>query len=468
VNRLSIYYFSIRIIAGSYIHESSILQYLYSVYSETITRVLLFFGNYLLALRCLLHAKKHVSARVFGGRRERLYASLVSSRCYGESGLLPVSENGILKQYINSYFATRLRNIYSRRPLNDLVHLRTYNQWNSPVNQDNLIILKSCNLGNNEKGVILIKYNPYIHAFPALFDLSKLAGKYAIVLEPSWWGYQHIRFFFYLGRDLEVYIQAQYAPDFEFIRSLDSNLIPVDIGPSDWTDPEIFRPDSGNIKIYDIVMIASWSPFKRHKVLFRTLNNIKRKTGRPLKVALIGYQWDWSIKNIQELVRKYKLEEDCQIYENIPHEQVASIIMSSRISVFLSKTEGSPKALYESIFCGTPVIVHRDNKGINLSRINSKVGLLTNDNELMDNILTMLENADKYQPDIWAVANSGYINTTKLLNSIMKKNAVATGKKWTADIVCKKNSPNLKYTEPDNYKQFHDEYLSLENYLIPG
>jgi len=466
MNRLFIYFLNLRITAGSYLHQSALLQFLYSIYSEFATRFLLLCGNYRLALRCLLHAKKHVSPGIFGGRRERLYMNILSSRCFGESVLLPVNENRILKQYVNSYFAGRLRKIYARRPINDRVHLRTYNRWNTPVNQDNLIILKSHNDEANEKGVILIKYNPYIYAFPALFDLSRLSTKYVIVLEPSWWGYQHIRFLFYLGLDLDVYIQAQYAPDFEFIHSLGSNLIPVDIGPSDWTDPEIFRPDPRKIKIYDVVMIASWSPFKRHKVLFRTLNKIRHETGRALKIALIGYPWDWSIKNIQQLVRKYDLEENCHIYENIPHEQVASIIMSSRISVFLSKTEGSPKALYESIFCDTPVIVHRDNKGINLSKISSEVGLLTDDDELMDNMLKMLDNLEGYQPNSWAISNSGYLNTTKRLNEIIKMRTVDAGGKWTTDIVSKKNSPNLKYTELENYKLFHDEYLSLKNYLI--
>jgi len=287
-----------------------------------------------------------------------------------------------------------------------------------------------------------------------------------LVLEPSSWGYQDATFFLYLGSDLDVVILAQYRPDFEFIHGLRSNLVPVKLGAGDWVDPDSFCPKLDPKRMYDLVMVSSWSALKRHSLLFRTLRQIRNQYGRTLKVALIGYPQHWTREEIERLMRRYGVREQCTIFENIPHSEVARVVSDSKAYLLLSRREGANRAMYESLFCDTPVIVDRYHRGVNLDHITEDVGLLADDDELADIILRVVDGRQRFSPRQWALANTGWVNSVRVLNGALEAIARRRGLPWTRRIVAKKNAPNLKYAEAGIYRQFEPEYTRLQQYLL--
>ena len=74
----------------------------------------------------------------------------------------------------------------------------------------------------------------------------------------------------------------------------------------------------------------------------------------------------WTREPIERLLRQYDLANECDLYENIPHQQVAQIVADSGVSLLLSQREGSNKSIHESMLCGTPIIVYRHQQGVNL------------------------------------------------------------------------------------------------------
>ena len=139
----------------------------------------------------------------------------------------------------------------------------------------------------------------------------------------------------------------------------------------------------------------------------------------------------------------------------------------SKASLLLSHREGANKAIYESMFCGTPIIVYRQQCGINLDHVNTRTGMLADDDELADSIVYVLEHSEEFDPRGWAIENAGYANATRKINEVLSEMSQRRGLPWTRDIIAKKNAPNLRYAEPDVYGQSEEEYQRLNEFLLP-
>ena len=263
-------------------------------------------------------------------------------------------------------------------------------------------------------------------------------------------------------------IQSPREADFEFIESLQTNLMPTRVGAGEWVDPATFRPrDPGTPAKYDVVMVAAWDPLKRHELFFRAAADYKKKHQKDLKFALIGYPMGWNRATIEKLLRQYELESNCEVFEKIPHAEVARIVADSQVSLLLSRREGANRAIYESMFCGTPIIVYRHQCGVNLEHVNARTGLLAAESELADAINHMLTHRDDFDPRGWAIENAGYAKATGKINTALREMAERRGLPWTADIAAKKSAPELRYAEPGKYKEFTAEYESLSQFLLP-
>lgn len=450
------------------VYESPVLKHLYALGSGLQSRRALQRGEPYEAARRMLRAWRHLGTESFGAKRIARVMRLVRENCYRDHELLPASENKLRLSFIRSAQAAEIRNLYGSFAIEHRVRQRFPREDNDPERQGDLIVLKPYNDVTGERGVLIVMYGEGIRAMASMFDLAALAERYTLVLETSGWGYQDASFFLYLGSDLNVLVQSPRKEDFEFIESLDSNLIPVRVGSGEWVDPSTFQPRPREEEAeFDLVMVAAWDPLKRHELLFRSVAHLKRERGLRLRLALIGYPMGWPRNRIEQLISRYNLQQDCTIFERIPHADVARIVARSRASLLLSRQEGSNRSVYESMFCGTPVIVYRHHRGINLDHINERTGLLADDDELSDAIATITSRAEDFDPRGWALENIGYENATRIVNDALRNMAERRGLLWTQDIVAKKNAPNLRYAQADLYKSFESEYERLKKYLLP-
>jgi glycosyltransferase involved in cell wall biosynthesis len=449
------------------VYSSRALQYPYRSWMDMRSQLALLRKQPYQATRRMLHMWRHLGTEGVGAGRVSKLMQLIRENCYCDGQLLPAAENGLRLEFINSPQAVADRKLYGGFALEHRVRLRFPND-DDPERQGDLIILKPYNPTTGERGVVLVMYGEGMAAFAAVYDLAALASRYTIVLETSGWGYQDARFFLYLGSDLDVVVQSPRLEDFEFIQGLDSNLVPVRVGSGEWVDPSTFRPrPQDKAASFDVVMVAAWDPLKRHELLFQAVAQLKRERGRPLRMALIGYALGWTRSPVEDLLQRYELQNDCEVFENIPHAEVARIVSESKVSLLLSRQEGSNRSVYESMFCGTPVIVFRHHRGINLDHVNERTGLLADDDELATAISRIVDHPEEFDPRGWALENIGYENATKGVNAALTESARKRGQAWTKEIVGKRNAPNLRYTKPGLYKSFDDEYQSLAQFLLP-
>ena len=448
-------------------YESRALQYPYASWMDLQSKAAAFRGQPYEATSRLLHMWKQMGTEPFGPERRAWLMELVRENCYRGDELLTANENRLRQEFVRSPKAKELRKTYGAFALEHRVRLR-YPNDDDPERQGDLMILKPYDPATGERGVLTIKYSETILAMPAIFDLGALASRYMMVIEPSSWGYQDARFLLYLGSDLDVLVESPRQADYDFIDELQNNLAPVRVGAGEWGDPAVFRPrENGREATYDVVMVAAWDPLKRHEVFFRAAAQLKRERGRALRFALIGYNIGWTRESIERLLRQYDLESDCTLHQDIPHEEVARVLADSKMSLLLSQREGANKAIYESMFCGTPVIVYRHQCGINLDHVNARTGMLAADDELADAIVHMLDHAEAFDPRGWALENAGYANATRKINAELSELARRRGLPWTREIVAKKNAPNLRYAALGVHKEFEKEYERLSEFLLP-
>ena len=450
-----------------HVYNSRALQYSYRSWLDLQTEVALLRSQPYEASRRLLHMWRHLGGEVIGPNRIARLMQIVREHCYRDGQLKTAAENGLRHEFLESPQARQEREFFGGFSPADQVRLRVPND-DDPERQGNLIILKPFDPETGERGVILVMYGEAMASFAATFDLGALAHRYTIVLETSGWGYQDARFFLYLGSDLDVVIQSPRIQDFAFIEELQTNLAPVRVGSGEWVDPQTFRPRAPDCQpVFDAVMVAAWDPLKRHELLFEAIARLKQERSRPIRLALIGYSLGWTRRPIEDLLNKYGLTGDCTIFEQIPHAEVSRIVSESRVSLLLSRQEGSNRSVYESMFCGTPVIVYREHRGINLDNVNERTGLLADDHELSGAIGRIIDHPEAFDPRGWALENIGFENATTKLNQALKRVAETRGLPWTRDIVAKRNAPNLRYAVPGLYQDFAAEYKQLSQFLLP-
>jgi len=390
-------------------------------------------------------------------QHEQFFRYLIESHALGY--------NRIYQSYLRSKLAKAYRNDFFGISKDHRLRLRYPRQSDFSERQGDLMILKSCSPDSNEKGVLMIHFTESIAKFAAIYDLNRIANYYRIVLEPSWWGYQHSNFLFFMDLPTDIIIEAPYEPDYDFIQRINCNFFPIRIGAGDWVDPICFPDGKSQLKKYDIVMVGNWSRIKRHAVLFQAVDRMRSKN--EIKIALIGYASHGRNKyDILNEAQEYGLRGNIQIFENIAPAQVAKVLRESKINVLLSIGEGANRGIYEGLFSGNVIILYRKNKGVNRSIINTKTGYLSDDQELAEVLQDAIAGYAGFDTGKWARKNTGYLISTRNLNSFIRGLALGNNEPWTRDIAPKMNKPNNIYARNNDMLLLKPEYDRLENFLL--
>lgn len=331
-----------------------------------------------------------------------------------------------------------------------------------PVFRD-LLVLKPAS--KEEKGVMVLEYSQKFDLCMALFDMHRIMKDYYVVLEPCWAGYCDPSILMFNSSVNEVIVQCPEQSDFEFISGLKSNLLPINLGSSDWIDSELFAPRPENaLKKFDLVMVSNWGKHKNHRQLFRALRYVKH---RPLSICLIG--GDCAGRTAKDIVlemQQYNLPHvQLEIKQNLSAREVADCLQQSKVFLLLSEKEGSNRAIVEALFADVPVILYENFIGGARGKVNEQTGVLSSFQELHTKIDYMLDNYQQFTPRSWAVAQTGSKNSTKKLNSLLKDIAKSKGERWTVDIVEKVNNPNFSYKDKRSIPEDRQARRIVNSYL---
>jgi len=326
-----------------------------------------------------------------------------------------------------------------------------------------LLVLKGP-LRGREKGVLYVMFSEMFHLIPRAFDMGRLLKDYRLVLEPSWAGYCNEDILHFTKYDDAIYVGAAESSDYDFLRRLESNLVPLRFGAGDWIDPRLFVLDvPSNGRKYDLLMNAHWGWGKRHYVLFRLLRKLPPET----KVALIGFPWDGrKTRDLLALAEYYGVNDQITVFESVSYERVVQITAQCKIGLLLSLKEGANRAMTECMFCNVPVIVLAENIGGVKKNVNDRTGRIVPERQLASEIAFMLHRLDSYSPRQWALNNISCLVTSRILNERIKSDAVKAGEPWTQDLAVKTNAPELKYFDERDASRLQKCNSDLVRYCV--
>lgn len=307
--------------------------------------------------------------------------------------------------------------------------------------------------GRIRRGVLLIKFTESFRFFYHHVDVEKLLRYFRVVLEPSWSGYCLPDILFWCRYGKPVVVQASEPLDRRFLEELDTSLVPICVGASDWVDHRVFQP-LGLQRDFDVIYVANLSPIKRVHVYLKTLGEIVARRGS-VRAALVMGGWGGDKSTFDELLNLYSLHDQVEVFMNLKQPQLNELLNRARVSVLLSKKEGSNKTLFESMFADTPVLLVKDNIGVNKDYINEHTGMLVAEDEFAAAIERFMDAPPPLSPRTWAMANIAPEITARklqaLLDELYPEDATTTAALWP-----KVNTPEATYMDPAIAAQLPD------------
>lgn len=317
-----------------------------------------------------------------------------------------------------------------------------------------------------EKGVIFLDYNYVFPLFLKFFDIGEVSRKYRLVLEPSWSGYCDLDILCMTTVPDKVIVQAGEPRDFQLLNKIHSNLLPINTAANWWVDYRIMRPLEVE-KVNDIIMVASWSNFKRHYRFFEAISKAK-SLGKELRVALVGYGTELSKDAILKQAAHFNVETQITIFENLTPEEVNIQYNKSKVNILWSRKEGFNRAIIEGMFAGIPCIVREGfNYGYEQPYINSSTGMYATEADLPTKLIEVVSRFEDFAPRDWVLKNMSVPIATQLVNEQLKQIAKQAGEEWTVDIVPKTCHLNtMEYWIPENKTTFLNDYRFLKYQLV--
>lgn len=284
-----------------------------------------------------------------------------------------------------------------------------------------------------EKGVLYASFEVNWLRLLEHCDVARLMEDYLLVGASSWSPpeYEPMLAFAGLGRD-PLFVQLSNPADAVRYRVLEPVVRAVPIMACDWVNPEFYVPKPRAERSIDLLMVAGWAPFKGHALLFRAL----RRMRRGLRVVLIGQDMNGrTADDVLAEARAYGVSDRIEIIRDADPALVTRHQCDSRVSLVLSRREGSSVVTTESFFADTPVVMLRGAHVGARGYVNPATGMLTTPARLARDLGAMLERSDTYAPRRWAVERITCFHASARLNAILHAYARAAGQPWTANIV---------------------------------
>jgi glycosyltransferase involved in cell wall biosynthesis len=291
------------------------------------------------------------------------------------------------------------------------------------------IILKQPGEGG-EMGYLLTQFEAELDKIARCPHLASIQRQYDILFHATWIPiYSQPLYRFVARSQRRLLILPSSMGDYQLCQRTHSEMVALPFQSSSWIHPKYYHAPAR--KDIDIIMVANFSPYKRHWLLFRTLRHLPRG----LKVVLVGAPLVWTKEALLAQARSFGVEDRLEVYESPDDATVADLLSRAKVFLGFSAKEGSFVSVAEALFAGTPVGLLRHAIVGSKDYINEQTGVLFDPQRpLAGQILEFLARSDTFRPAEWARAHiASTINGAKL-NGLLRDLARSEGKPWTRDI----------------------------------
>lgn len=284
-----------------------------------------------------------------------------------------------------------------------------------------------------EKGIILISFENQLDSIFHAGLLPVIQARYHILFIPSWTGLYSPALFklaSLAGTD-PVFVLPVHAHERAQVKRLGNRFMPLPFNAASWVNQNFFE-DNGVERDIDCLMVANFSSFKRHWLLFKALK------GLPVSVSAICVGVPLGSRTAESIRREaedYGVSERVRIVENPSQEDLRLYFQRAKVFCAMSYREGSFIAVAEALMSGTPVVMFKNAHVGTKSLITPEVGALVGSvSELRAQIMKFMEfeNHDRVR-QIAKDSISAQANCRKL-NDMLMDWSNENGFSWTTDI----------------------------------
>jgi|GEM_PF-828271 len=281
----------------------------------------------------------------------------------------------------------------------------------------------------DEKGIILVGFEHKLDELISYVGIHDLIQRYDVLFMPTWqpfYSFSLLRALKILKRNLVILPSSENCYYKALALPQCFNALPFHA--SSWVNEVLYTPKQKDI---DILMVANFSIYKRHTLLFEALVDMPRH----LNVVLIGRPLeDRTAKDILAEAAHYGVQDRFTLIEAPSNETVVDHLCRAKLVLGLSGREGSYVSLAEALFADAAVAVFANAHIGTKNYINPRTGfLLQPDLPLASQIMQCLGVVETLSPRDWAVKNiSAQVNVMRL-NKLLAHKAKVEGTPWQFD-----------------------------------
>jgi glycosyltransferase involved in cell wall biosynthesis len=322
-----------------------------------------------------------------------------------------------------------------------------------------ILVVKRARPG--ERGVLVVDYSYVFPLMAGAFDLSAIAQRYFLVLEPSWADVCAPEILLFSRLGVPVFVESVESRDDGVFRAVAGGLERVPVAANWWVDYRNIPPSDGRRDI-DVIMVAAWAGIKRHWRFFHALGQLRRR-GHRLSAALVGYQYDKTRADIEAMADYFGVADQIQLYERIPQRQVTELLARSKVHVLWSRRECANRAIVEAMLADVPVIVRRGlTFGEPYPYINEQTGRFVGETDLADAMLRVVDERQRFAPRQWVMDHMTPQHATAIVEQKLRAAAERLGEPWSEGLVVRTSGLDTQlYWDASDRSRFDEDYRYL-------
>ena len=288
-------------------------------------------------------------------------------------------------------------------------------------------------VSERERGVVFVSFEYQWMRLLCHCDLEQFAKRYLLIVAPTW-SPPHALFnsVFPVVYPGPIFSLISNRADLEIFPRFSRNNLMVPLFASNWVNPDWYAPVPFEQKNIDLLMLANFGKYKRHHALFRALRDMPRS----LKVVLIGqHNGKRSRAVLLAEAAAFGVADRFELRENASDADLNEAMRRAKVSLILSRREGSCVAVVEAMFANTPVGLLADAAIGSRVFINEATGRFLQHENLGAQLTQFIAEAQRYAPRKWVLENNvSCFGSTQTLNRILKEHQLAAGQEWTVDL----------------------------------
>lgn len=323
------------------------------------------------------------------------------------------------------------------------------------ANLSKAVLLKP-RVSEREKGVVFVSFEDQWMKLLAHCDLERFAQRYTLVVSPTWCPpHSVVNCLFPLAYTGPIFSLISNHRDLTLFPRLSHKYRMVPLYASSWVNPAFYTPLPHDRRDLDVVMVANFGTYKRHHVLFRAL----RELPSHVRATLVGQaQGGRTADTLRAEARAFGVEQRVTVLSSVTNETLADCLARAKVSVILSRREGSCVAVVESMFADTPVVLLQGAEVGSAAFITPATGTLVPERRLAEGILNTIQRRNTFAPRRWAMANVSCHRSSATLNSFLRDAALADGQQWTRDVATLCWRPDPQLVEPECAPGLREEW----------